>query len=142
MSIINAEQQAKVRQYRYAAAAVVAAAGPALAVALAQGGVSKWIAVAVAAAGVISGTAGSAVAASKTKTQRADGMFADPEPVEAPDVLDVVTNGLTQLSQEKDDALAKYDQATAVAGQVLGLIVPDIATKVEQAVRAARSVVD
>ncbi len=138
MTIINEDQKAKVRQYRYTAAAVVGTAGPALAIALAQGGVSKWIAVAVAAASVITGAGGSAVAAAKTKTQRDDGLFT---PTEQPDLLDQVTTGLTQLSQAKQDAVAKYDQATAVAGQVLGLI-PDVGTKVEKALQAARTILD
>lgn len=114
------DQLAKIRQTRYTAAAVIAAAGPALAVALAQGGVDKWIAVAIAVAGVFTGAAGSAYAAKNTRSQRADGQF-DPTP-EPLSPAEQIINGYSTLSGVQAQVVADIGKVAEVAKTAFGTI--------------------
>jgi hypothetical protein len=125
VSIINAEQQAKVRQYRYTAATVIALAGPALAAALAAGGVSKWIAVAVAVGTALTGPAGTAYAAKNTKSQVNDGMFTptpEPEPEPPLPLPDVVLGAMQQAAQNVATSVSELDAIKNGASQILGTV--------------------
>lgn len=143
----TSDELAKIRQLRYTAAAVITVAGPALAAALAEGGASKWIAVAVAVGGLLTGTAGSAYAAHNTRAQRADGTFDAPA-----SPVDQVLGGLSaitgaqataaEVAAQAADDLAKVTTAITgaiggvpVIGPALGVQAGDL---VQQVIDAAR----
>ncbi|BDY33144.1 hypothetical protein [Mycolicibacterium mageritense] len=129
------DQRAKVRQARYTAAAVIAAAGPALAIALSEGGVSKWIAFAVAVGGALTGAAGSAVAASKTRAQRADGMFEPAPEVVVPSPADQVIQALPTVVEQAAQAAAELDRVKQAAIDALGTA-PGVGPLVKQAIES------
>lgn len=133
--MITEAQKAKIRQHRYTAAAALTVIGPALAAALAEGGASKWLAVFVAAAGLLSGAGAAATAASKTRVQRESGMFDEQS---TPSTLEQVIDGLTGIAQAAASAVADKDRVTAAAASVLGVGVVDAATAVDEAIAAAR----
>lgn len=135
--MISEAQKAKIRQHRYTAAAALTVLGPALAAALAEGGVSKWLAVLVAAAGLLSGAGAAATAAAKTRAQRDAGLFDETEQPEPPSTLDQVVNGLNEIAQTAAAAVAAKDTVSQAAAQVLGIGV-DAASAVDQAIAAAR----
>ena len=114
------EQLAKIRETRYTAAAVISVAGPALAVALAQGGVSNWIAFAVAVGSVFTGAAGSAYAAKNTRSQRAGGQF-DPTP-EPLSPAEQIINGYNTLSGVQAQVVADIGKVAEVAKTAFGTI--------------------
>lgn len=123
-----ADPKAKIRQYRYTAAAVITAGGPALALALAQGGVSKWIAFAVAIGGVLTGTLENANAARKVSEQRKDGTFdAAPEPLPSP--VDQIINSVPVVIGTATAALDDLGRVREATEQLGGLAkgLPNIA---------------
>lgn len=133
------DQKAKIRQVRYNASALISAAGPALAAALLFGGVDKWLAFFVAAAGSITGAVAARKAGSKTGQQRADGMF-DSAP-EVPDVP-VREQAINAVATVVEDAAAKTADLAAVATAVaekLGIpamnTAKSIAERVDDAIR-------
>lgn len=115
----TSEELAKIRQARYTAAAVVTVAGPALAVALSEGGVSKWIAFAVAVAGVLTGTAGSAYAAHNTRSQRAGGVFDAPPEVVEQTPADQIIQNIPVVVQNAAGAVAELDRVKQAATDAL-----------------------
>lgn len=136
--MISEAQKAKIRQKRYAAAAAITVLAPLLATALAEGGVSKWVALVVGALGFLSGAGGLGVAAAKTRVQRENGVFDEPEPVSA---VEQVINGLNVIVDAAQSAVADRDTITQAAASVLGVgvnAVVDGASAVDQAIAAAR----
>lgn len=132
------EQKATVREWRYKMALLANVCGPLLGTALIAGGVKEWVALAVAAAGVITGAAGNAMAAGKTKTQINDGTFA--EKVEA-DLSEVVAEGLKAMADQASVAVGKLNAVTEVAAAVLPGVMAaavDPSTAVDRAIAAAR----
>lgn len=125
------DQKAKIRQYRYLAASILTLAGPAIAAALLEGGVSKWIAAAVAIGGVLSGAGALGQAASRTKSQRADGMF-DPAPA-PPTPLEQVITGVAATVQNKLNADAGVRQMQDTVTEALSKL-PGL-SPVQQAIR-------
>jgi hypothetical protein len=139
--------KAKIRETRYTAAAVITVAGPLLAAALAEGGVSKWVAVVIAVAGVLTGGAGTAVAAAKTRAQRKDGVF-DPAP-EPPSPLDLVVENLPVVAQAVAQAQAvvestqaDLDRVRQVAVDALGPLAPVVDTVRNVTIQAGLSAVE
>lgn len=116
------DQLAKIRQTRYTAASVITVAGPALAVALAQGGVDKWIAFAIAVASVFTGAAGTAYAAKNTRSQRVEGRF-DPTP-EPLSPAEQIINGYNALGGVRAQVAADIDKVTQAAKTAFGTIGP------------------
>ncbi|ORA23389.1 hypothetical protein [Mycobacterium aquaticum] len=137
------DQKAKIRQYRYTAAAVITVVGTPLAVALVEGGVSKWVAVAVAAASMLTGAAGSAAAASKTRSQRADGVFDEPAPEPEPvSPADQIINALPAVIGNVAHATSEFDRVKQAASDALGAAVPVLGPLVQQAINITGSAAD
>lgn len=132
--MISETQKAAIRQKRYAAAGAITVLAPLLSAALLEGGVSKWVAVAVAVLGLATGASGLGVAAAKTRTQREAGVFDEPEP-KSP--VEQVLSGLNEIVDSAANAVAARDTITQAAATVLGIGV-DAATAVDQAIAAAR----
>lgn len=133
--MISEAQKAAIRQKRYAAAAAITVLAPVLATALAEGGVSKWVAVVVAALGLFTGAGGLAAAAAKTRTQREAGVFDQPEP-QSP--VDQVLNGLNQIVDAAASAVAARDTVTQAAATVLGVGAAQVSSAVDRAIESAR----
>ena len=127
----TAEQAAKIRQTRYTASAVVATAGPALAIALAEGGVSKWVAFVVAVGSAFTGAAGSAYAAKNTKGQRADGHFDPVSPADA------IIAALPAVIDAKAQAEADIERVKAAATDALGQV-PVVGPLTQQVIASIR----
>ncbi|MCX2931425.1 hypothetical protein ORI20_14160 [Mycobacterium sp. CVI_P3] len=121
---MNEAQRAQIREYRYKAAAVFTLAGPAIGAALAEGGVSKWIAAIIAVAGILTGTAAAGTAGAKTKRQRVGGVF-DPAP--EPEPVNPVTRVQGDLQQIANDAAAKVGDLQTVT-QVAAAVLPGLGT--------------
>lgn len=137
--MISEAQKAKIRQKRYAAAAAITVLAPLLATALAEGGVSKWVALVVGSLGFLSGAGGLGVAAAKTRVQRENGVF--DEPAEQPSMLEQVVNGINEIAQAAETTAAAKDTVAQTAATVLGIgvtAVVDGASAVDQAIAAAR----
>lgn len=130
------DQRAKIRQVRYNGAAVIAAAGPALAAALLYGGVDKWVAFLVAAATSLAGAAGSRVAGRKTGEQRTDGMF-DQDP--SVPVAQQAINAITTVVQDAAAKTADLNAVASAAAEQLGIpaVAKSIAEKVDDAIQHA-----
>jgi len=137
---VNEEQKAKAREWRYKVALLGNTCGPLLGAALLAGGVDKWLALVVAAIGILGGSAGNAVAAGKTKQQINDGTFAE---AAALDLSEVVARGLQEMADNASVAIGKLNAVTEVAAAVLpGVVVAagDVASAADRAIAAARGV--
>lgn len=134
---MNEEQKAKARELRYKVALLGNTCGPLLGTALLAGGVNEWLALAVAAIGILTGSAGNAVAAGKTKRQIEDGTFA-PKP--DLDLSEVVSRGLKEMVDTAAVAVGRLNAVTEVAAAVLPGVVAavDPSTAVDRAIAAAR----
>lgn len=117
-----ADVNAKIRQYRYTAAAFITAGGPALALALAQGGVSKWIAFAIAIGGVLTGTLENANAARKVAEQRNNGTFDEAPPDPVGNVFEQLGILKGEVDRTVTEATGKAADAAAVIQGVVSLI--------------------
>lgn len=131
--------KSKVREHRYTAAALITVAGPALALALEQGGVSNWVAVVIAVGSVLTGAAGLGTAAVKTREQRNNGTFDPPPPPPAPvSPVDQVLGGLAEVTGRAVEAGRDLDKVTQAASSALGLGV-NMADAVVDAIKAAKN---
>lgn len=111
------EEKAHTRQIGYRVAAVASVAGPALAVALAEGGVKNWSAVIVAIITSLTAGGGLIVASRKTGQQINSGKFSDT----APDPVTQVIDGLQIITGTAQQAIAARDTVTQAAAEALGL---------------------
>lgn len=124
------EEKAKARRVLYIVSALGTTCGPALAIALKEGGASNWASLIILVLSALTGGTGLAVAASKTKQQINSGNFAPPPPV---DVEHVVTTGLQQIA---DEAAAKVNTLNAIT-QVASTVLPGLAAGAVSAVDRA-----
>lgn len=125
------EEKARIRQIGYRVAAVASVAGPLLAVALTEGGVSNWVALAVATISALFAGTGAAVAARQTRRQINEGRFADPA---STDPVEVVVSGLQAITAAAQAAEAAKATVTQAAADTLAQWGGSAASTVEQAI--------
>lgn len=126
------DQKAQARQWLYTVSAVASLGGPALALALREGGASNWVSFFVVVIGALTGGAGVTVAARKTRQQRRDGTF-EQVPVSVPaSPVEQVLEGLSSVTQAASRASKDLDTVTRAASTTLG-----IGVNLSEAVEAA-----
>lgn len=133
------EQKAVIRRNRYTASAVIAAAGPALAIALRDGGASNWMAFLALSVTTLVGAGGAAVAARKTNGQISDGTFAPPPP--PPPIEEQAIAAVQAVVQNAADAQAVVGRVTDGITDALGAASAAAGVAVPAAVKGAEEIV-